>query len=88
MGSGEGAEGKVGKGRKGKGGNELPWKLTPTQRTDRACRFSRLLRHAARKRSGSILSTMKPARGPDQEPAWGYQDSYSNSDTPIDTVSE
>jgi len=34
------------------------------ERTDRAC-FSHLLRHPARKRSGSILTTLEPARGLD-----------------------
>jgi len=33
-----------------------------TDRTDRAW-FSRLLRHPARKRSGSILTTLEAARG-------------------------
>jgi len=37
-------------------------KSTLTERTDRAW-FSHLVRHPARKRSGSILTTPEPARG-------------------------
>jgi len=40
-------------------------------RTDIAW-FSRLLRHPARKRSGSILTTLQPARGLDDSKDRGY----------------
>ena len=78
MSGGKGREGKAREGKGGKGrGGECPLDLNPgdataqhihqkkprlRDRTERAW-FSRLVRHPARKQSGSILTTPEPARG-------------------------